>query len=242
MLISGLTGCGGNDNNQANMYRGSKAQMNYDEGGYSANNPYYGTGVGGKEYYQDNRFSEKNGRMNNARSNYNHDRKTEMVRGMTGNHRSGMVDENGILNRKTDHIQRGMNFKDSTMHKKGTKQSMNYHQDYDGKHVQSLTRDIEKMNGVKNARVMMHKNEVVIGYEEDGKQNDMDNKIHQHVMKSAGEGKHVMVTADKKMYSSMKKMDDRLRSGTAFKEIEHTFTDMMKDLGSAAKRPFEKSR
>lgn len=60
---------------------------------------------------------KKNGRMNNARAHYNHNR-TEMVRGMTGNHRSGMVDENGILNRKTDHIQRGMNFKNPTMHKK----------------------------------------------------------------------------------------------------------------------------
>lgn len=179
--------------------------------------------------------------MNNARAHYNHNR-TEMVRGMTGNHRSGMVDENGILNRKTDHIQRGMNFKNPTMHKKATKQSMNYHHDYDGKHVQTLTRDIESMDGIKSARVMMHDNDVVIGYETDGNHSDMDHKIRDHMKKTAGDGKHVMVTADKKMYSSMQKMDDRLRSGTAFKEIENTFSDMMKDLGNAAKRPFEKSR
>lgn len=250
VLIGGLTGCGQNQGSNANMYRGSDAQMGYDEGGYTANYPYHGNGAGGKEYYQDNRFSSKNGRMNNARANYEHNHKANHFRGMTGDHRSGMVDENGILNRKSEQGQRGMNFKKSSMNKKGGRNNSHatengqahYHRDYDGKHVQSLRSEIEEMDGVKGARVMMNGNDVVVGYEADGKNKDLDHKIKNHLSESAGNGKNVIVTSEHKMYSNMQKMDDRLRSGAAFQEVENTFSDMMKDLGNAAKRPFEKSR
>ncbi|WP_054711337.1 YhcN/YlaJ family sporulation lipoprotein [Bacillus sp. JCM 19041] len=241
VMMVGLTGCGQNQGSNANMYRGSDAQMGYDEGGYTANYPYYGTGAGGKEYYQDNRFSSKNGRMNNARANYEHSHKANQFRGMTGNHRSGMVDENGILNRRSEQGHRGMNFKKSSMNNHTKDRQAHYHRDYDGNQVQSMRSEIERWMALKGARVMMNGNDVVVGYEAEGQQNDLDHKIKNQLGESVDDGKNVIVTSERNMYSNMQKMDDRLRSGAAFKEVEDTFSDMMNDLGDAAKRPFEES-
>ncbi len=243
VITTGLTACNGGNQTQGNMYRGSEAQMGYDYGGndYNANYPYYGNGVGGKEYYQNNRFSQKNDRLNNPKAYYNQNRKMAHGRGITGNDRPGMVDENGVLNRKHDTISgRGMQFKRSSMHKKTTE--AHYHKEYDGKHISSLTSELKKMDGVQDPRVMVHDNDVVIGYKSKGNQHHVDRDMHKHVQRIMGEGKHVTVTTDRDAYSSMSKMDDRLRTGAAFKEVENTFQDMMKDLGRAAKRPFEKSR
>lgn len=249
IVATGLTACNGADQSQThgNMYRGSEAQMGYDNNGddYTANYPYYGNGVGGKEYYQNNRFSQKNDRMNNPKAHYNQNRKMSHGRGMTGNGRPGMVDENGMLNRTNDTMSgRGMQFKhsskQSSMQTKSTK--THYHKDYDGKHVGMLTTELEKIDGVKEPRVMVKDNDVVIGYQADGKPHDVESKMNRHVQKVMGKGKHVTITADHDMHESMSKMDDQLRTGSAFKEVESTFAAMMKDLGHAAKRPFEKNR
>jgi hypothetical protein len=122
-----------------------------------------------------------------------------------------------------------------------TQNRINYHKDYDGKTVQQMVDRIEDVDGVKEARVIAHNNDVVIGITAD---KDIDN-VKREVERSAkglADGKNVRVVTDNDAVGRIRTIDDRLRAGTAFEEVGATFTEMLRDLGRAAQRPFERSR
>ena len=61
-------------------------------------------------------------------------------------------------------------------------------------------------------------------------------------VKDLADGKQVHVVTDQDAVTRIRTLDDRLRGGTAFEEIGATFTEMVRDLGRAAGRPFERTR
>lgn len=54
--------------------------------------------------------------------------------------------------------------------------------------------------------------------------------------------KNVHVVTDSDIVDRVRTIDDDLRTGTAFGEVQDTFTDMLEDIGQAIQRPFERSR
>ncbi|WP_350006495.1 YhcN/YlaJ family sporulation lipoprotein [Shouchella clausii] len=265
VLLTGLAGCGTQDNNRAGMqpntYRNQEANLNGDNNFNNRNYPYYGPNAyntNDKTFFDDNRFSNKNQRMNRTNNQYNQGR-NGYVRGITGNNRPGMVDENGFLNRRADYGNRGMNFQRATTNKDGNRginaqrstnqdgnmrqgmetEEVRYHRNYDGDRVEEIREEVEKIDGVREARVIINRDDVVVGYEQDEKADDVKQHVENRVRKLAGKGKNVVVSTDNNIYKNMRKMDDKLRSGAAFDDVRDTFTDMMRDLGNAAKRPFQ---
>ncbi|MFC0561825.1 YhcN/YlaJ family sporulation lipoprotein [Halalkalibacter alkalisediminis] len=119
--------------------------------------------------------------------------------------------------------------------------TVNYHKDYDGQTVQRMVDRIEDVDGVDEARVIVHDNDVVIGITA---KDDIDNvkKEVERTAKGLADNKNVRVVTDNDAVGRIRTMDNRLRTGTAFEEIGATFTEMLGDLGRAAQRPFERSR
>lgn len=149
--------------------------------------------------------------------------------GITGGNREGMVDQRGVL--------RGQN---RTMKGQTT---ANYHRGYDGQTVQEIERSVENMDGVRDCRVVMHDDEVVVAVEAKDKQNQakLEEKVENNI-ENMVRGKNVHVVTDKDAMTRVRTMDDRLRGGAAFDEVGATFTEMVRDLGRAAGRPFERTR
>ncbi|WP_059102786.1 YhcN/YlaJ family sporulation lipoprotein [Shouchella shacheensis] len=177
-------------------------------------------------------------------------------RGVTGNNRPGMVDKNGIANRSENRDNRGgMNFNSNNVNRSdrdgnhGAERSdvagragMNYNRNYDGERVQQMTQEIEKIDGVEEARVLIHDEDISVGYQSENDNNDVQEKVEAKAKEIAGDDKHVRVSGDEDTFSYMREMDDSLRSGADFDEVESSYTEMMQDLGDAASRPFERSR
>jgi hypothetical protein len=122
-----------------------------------------------------------------------------------------------------------------------TQDTINYHKDYDGKTVQQLSRRVERIEGVDEARVIAHDDDVVIGITTSGDMDNVKNKVERTV-KGLADGKNVRVVTDSDAVGRIRTMDNELRTGTAFEEVGATFTEMLNDLGRAVQRPFERSR
>ncbi|ARK29203.1 YhcN/YlaJ family sporulation lipoprotein [Halalkalibacter krulwichiae] len=122
-----------------------------------------------------------------------------------------------------------------------TDNQINYHKDYDGKTVRRMVDRIEDVEGVREARVIVHNDDVVIGITANDDVNDVKKDVERKAKRLA-DGKNVRVVTDNDAVGRIRTMDNQLRAGTAFEEIGATFTDMLRDLGRAAGRPFERSR
>ncbi|KHF42010.1 YhcN/YlaJ family sporulation lipoprotein [Halalkalibacter okhensis] len=127
-----------------------------------------------------------------------------------------------------------------TQAKQGNR-AMNYHKDYDGKTVQRLTERVERVDGVDDARVIVHENDVVVGITANGDHDDVKKEVEKTV-NGLAKDKDVRVVTDSDAVGRIRNMDNQLRTGTAFDEVTATFTDMLGDLGQAVQRPFERSR
>ncbi|NEU31547.1 hypothetical protein GN156_12310 [bacterium LRH843] len=162
--------------------------------------------------------------------------------GMTGvdgySNRAGVTGVDGYRDGMHTRSYDGMGTR-STGHHAGT---MNYHRDYDGNTARHIADRVVKISGVKDARVIVHKNDVVVGVDADGGNLSHITKEVEHKVKGLAHGKKVHVVTDRDSVHRIRTMDDRLRTGTAFQEVGTTFTDMMRDIGSAAARPFERTR
>ncbi|WP_227937835.1 YhcN/YlaJ family sporulation lipoprotein [Alkalihalobacillus deserti] len=119
--------------------------------------------------------------------------------------------------------------------------TVNYHKDYDGQTAQRMVERIEKVEGVEEARVIVHEDDVVIGITANEDINNVKKEVEK-TAKGLAKDKEVRVTTDNDVVGRIRTMDDQLRTGTAFDEIGATFTSMLNDLGRAVQRPFERSR
>ncbi|MCM2676651.1 YhcN/YlaJ family sporulation lipoprotein [Alkalicoccobacillus plakortidis] len=270
LLSTGLLGaCGNTDDsgvNTQNMNRTNRTHMNSegpvtdmmtpDDGyaGMRGNN--YGTSYRGGTRGQNNSMNQglKMDGTSVKRSSYeNKNHMTGLSRGVTGNDRVGMIDENGMIYRGATRMETGNGKKlprDSRfgvesrdgMKKHGAQSQMNYADDYDGETVEKVRSHVAGMDGVKDARVMSYDNQVVIAVmHDDNHKGDLTQDIENGV-KDLTNGKDIRVLTDSEAFNRVQEADDKLRNGEAFDNVRDTVNDMMKDLGDAAKRPFEGMR
>ena len=164
--------------------------------------------------------------------------------GLVGD-RPGMVDNRGILRDRVtpghEAGQRGLGTQQHGMQGQQAR-GARYHQDYDGQTVQKIQQRVNEIDNVRDARVIVHDNTVVIGIEATGRDHAQVKKQVQQQVQKMAEGKQVHVVTDQDAVTRIRTMDDRLRGGTAFEEIGATFTEMVRDIGRAAGRPFERTR
>ncbi|WP_096201438.1 YhcN/YlaJ family sporulation lipoprotein [Bacillus sp. FJAT-45350] len=186
--------------------------------------------------------------------------------GLVGD-RPGMVDDRGILREQRgergtgvlggDRTRQGTNALTGNRGQKGAgtgaltgdrtqrgagTMTARYHSDYDGQTVQRIQQRVEGIDNVRDGRVIIHDNTVVVGVETTGRENQAVEKEVRKQVQGMADGRDVHVVTDQDAVTRIRTMDDRLRGGAAFEEIGATFTEMLGDLGRAAQRPFERSR
>ncbi|ADU29751.1 YhcN/YlaJ family sporulation lipoprotein [Evansella cellulosilytica] len=209
-------------------------------------------------------FGAQNNNTNSAyeaRINNRRDGATGFGRGITGNDRPGMVDENGVVNdrtreqRGTTGLNRGTNgtrgfnrgTNDGTLNhgkRNGTTtgqqtRTSDYFNGEDGRLATNMTDRLSGANGVNDAHVIVHGNDVLVGVDSDNDFND--NTVRDRIGNLSGD-RNVHVVTDRERVNDIRGLNDRLRAGEAFEEVGATFNEMLGDLGDAVQRPFERSR
>lgn len=111
----------------------------------------------------------------------------------------------------------------------------------DGRLSRRISQRLTGMNDLRDPRVIVRGNNVVIGTETDGDANRLQNNLRNDLSGLAG-NRDIHVVTDRDRVRNIRDMDDRIRAGEPFEEFADTFNDMLQDIGRAARRPFEQSR
>ncbi|WP_100406569.1 YhcN/YlaJ family sporulation lipoprotein [Bacillus solitudinis] len=168
------------------------------------------------------------GEMNLQRQGPRHQGQSMVNQGAGPNVRTGHTGTTGQTNQGTTGQQTNQG-------------ALNYHKDYDSRTAQRIVSRVQNMNGVEDARAIVHDDEIVIGIQADNDVEQVKQKVERKV-KSLVKDKEVHVVTDNDAVGRIRTMDNELRTGAAFDEIGSTFEQMLGDLGRAAQRPFERSR
>ncbi|MCK0471133.1 YhcN/YlaJ family sporulation lipoprotein [Halalkalibacter sp. APA_J-10(15)] len=219
------------------------------------------------------------------------------ARGITGNDRPGMVDEDGVLRERGGNrvgmqnrhqsnqrqgmgalnlnprhkqersravgmensatrgyrdalnnefgVETGVNRQDRQQTTRATEnnqgQKANYHRSYDSQTVEKINKELRGIKGLNDSRVIVHDDDIVVGVQAERNSDDVRDRVEDRVNDIA-DGKNVRVVSDSDAFGRIRTMDDELRGGAAFEEVGATFEDMLRDLGNAVQRPFERSR
>ncbi|UJW57329.1 YhcN/YlaJ family sporulation lipoprotein [Bacillus sp. A116_S68] len=186
-------------------------------------------------------------------------------RGITGNDRRGMVDDNGLLNgtmrgfnRTDNHVNRGTR---DQMHggtaiernqprgqqrgfgqgkEKGQQQA--YYDSDDGRLASRIENRVEGLDEVRDCDVVVNDNNVVIGVEPEGNDGEQVEDRVRSFVEDMDDNKQVHVVTERNGAEKIHDMENRLRDGEPFEEVGATFNAMLDDLGDAIQRPFERTR
>ncbi|MDR7073639.1 YhcN/YlaJ family sporulation lipoprotein [Fictibacillus barbaricus] len=123
-----------------------------------------------------------------------------------------------------------------------------YHEDYNGALAERIANKVNKIKGVDDAHVILEDNTVIVGVDtSDKKRDQLINKVSDTAKKIAPDH-NVKVTADKRMNARIKSVENDLRDGRAYSEVDTDVRGIMNDivatgsnLGNDIKRPFEKN-
>lgn len=189
--------------------------------------------------------------------------------GIVGNNRTGYVDDRGILRGQdtTDRAgigglgETGRTLQDSRngMGTDGVGQrgrlgvtgrtpggtrmnEFSYPTGYDGAMVQRITTRLADLENVRDSRVIVDEDRILIGVEANGQDTQ---RIEQDVRRTVGNmvgDKELIVVTERDQYNQVRTADDRLRGGEAFEEVGATINEMFQDFGRAIQRPFERTR
>lgn len=172
--------------------------------------------------------------------------------GIVGN-REGYVDNRGIL-RDRDTTgpagigglgQTGRTIEDNRtgMGTDGTgMRNFAYPTGYDGATVQRITTRLADVENVRDSRVIVQDDRILIGVDTNGKDTQ---RIEEDVRRTVGGmvgDREVVVVTERDQYNQVRTADDRLRGGEAFEEVGSTINQMFQDFGRAIQRPFERTR
>jgi YhcN/YlaJ family sporulation lipoprotein len=124
-----------------------------------------------------------------------------------------------------------------------------YHEDYNGALADRIANKVNKIKGVDDAHVILEDNTVIVGVDtSDQRREQLINKVSDTVKKIAPDH-DVKVTTDKRMNARIKSVENDLRDGRAYSEVDTDVRGIMNDivatgsnLGNDIKRPFEKNR
>ncbi|WP_017728637.1 YhcN/YlaJ family sporulation lipoprotein [Halalkalibacterium ligniniphilum] len=278
MIMGSLTACGTDNQNQDNNM-GTTALESEDMGRENGETRYRGQGPVTDMMTRDDRgYTSMNRGMRsrmdglfdrNQRDGFGtmgdgyrtQQRAADIDRsGITGDDRPGMVDDNGVVNRRDrqDRINplsndrsmtrqslkkqryQGEGMRNQQKQSKMQSQSAHYKKN-DGQAAQKIANRVEKLDNVKDSRVIIHNNDVVVGVEATGDVDKVERQVSREVKKMA-KGKNVHVVTDADIYGQIRTIDDELQEGAAFEEVEDVFTDMLNDIGRAVQRPFERAQ
>ncbi len=124
-----------------------------------------------------------------------------------------------------------------------------YHEDYDGKLAERIANKVNDIRGVDDAHVILEDNNVIVGVDTDeNKKEELTKKVRETTAKLAP-NRDVKVVSDQKMVNRIENVDNNLRDGRAYTEVEsdvrgisNDIVNAGSDLGNAIKRPFENNR
>lgn len=165
--------------------------------------------------------------------------------GIVGN-RAGYVDDRGILRRRgttgRDGIGRlGQTDRTQQGNRTGDRQFA-YPAGYDGATVQRITTRLADVENVRDSRVIVHEDRILIGVDTNGQDTQrIEQDVRRKVGNMAGD-KEVVVVTERDQYNQVLTADDRLRGGEAIEEVGATINEMFTDFGRAIQRPFERTR
>jgi len=111
---------------------------------------------------------------------------------------------------------------------------------------QQIQNQVEGLDGVEDARVIVSGDDVLIGIETVGTENaeKLENRIEKQVknmLESDNKGKNVYVTTDKEHIGNIAQVDNDIRNGVGLDEVGDTISAMIEDLSDAAQQPFQDS-
>ncbi|MFC7371230.1 YhcN/YlaJ family sporulation lipoprotein [Fictibacillus iocasae] len=124
-----------------------------------------------------------------------------------------------------------------------------YDADYDGRLAERIQKKVNDMNNVDDAHVILDDNNVIVGIDTSERDKKaMDRKVEEKIQAMVP-GRDVQVTTDDSIFGRIENVDNDLRDGMDYTEVEGDVKGIMSDigragsdLGNAIKRPFENNR
>ncbi|OOE13755.1 YhcN/YlaJ family sporulation lipoprotein [Fictibacillus arsenicus] len=124
-----------------------------------------------------------------------------------------------------------------------------YHEDYDGALAERIANKVNDIRGVDDAHVILEDNNVIVGVDtKENKKEELTKKVRETTAKMTPD-RDVKVVSDQKIVDRIENVDNDLRDGRAYTEVETDVRGIMGDivdagsnLGNAIKRPFENNR
>ncbi|MDQ0252723.1 hypothetical protein J2S74_000095 [Evansella vedderi] len=233
LLLAGVTGCGNNDPADvgANNFRGPETEQGavgqtrpfggavIDQSRETRTGMFYGqradqTGQGGNGALSGQGI-DQNGRGGNG------------AFGTQGLGRSGQGQSGRNLGNRTGNNQ--------------DQSRMNYHADYDGQTVQRLVDRIESIDGVEEARALIHGDDVIVAVTTEENNVDIRDEI-ERTASGLANGNNVIVVTDKETIRRIRSMDNQLRGGTPFDQIGTGFSEIMNDLNRETRNATDRNR
>lgn len=124
-----------------------------------------------------------------------------------------------------------------------------YHEDYDGALAERIANKVNDIRGIDDAHVILEDNNVIVGVDtKENKREELTKKVRETTAKMAPD-RDVKVVSNQKTVDRIEDVDNDLRDGRAYTEVETDVRGIMNDivdagsnLGNAIKRPFENNR
>ncbi|MBY6035335.1 YhcN/YlaJ family sporulation lipoprotein [Fictibacillus nanhaiensis] len=146
-------------------------------------------------------------------------------------------------------LDRGIGFISDMADRDTKDHTSTYHEDYDGALAERIAEKVNNIRGVDDAHVILEDNNVIVGIDTDGKKKEeLTDKIRETTAKMVPD-REVKVVSDQRMVDRIQNVDNDLRDGRAYTEVEtdvrgimNDIVDAGSDLGNAIKRPFENNR
>lgn len=112
---------------------------------------------------------------------------------------------------------------------------------YDGELADRLEDRIRKIDNVKDARVIITDESVLVGIDSQGERHpNVERDVRNTVKKMTN--KDVRVATDSDMFNRIGAIGNDLRNGNAFQEVESDVNNILEDLGDVVQRPFQNNK
>jgi YhcN/YlaJ family sporulation lipoprotein len=146
-------------------------------------------------------------------------------------------------------LDRGKGFISDMTDRNTTDHPSTYHEDYDGALADRIAKKVNKIHGVDDAHVILEDNNVIVGADISDKDKGKLTKKISDASKKIAPDRDVHVATDRKTAARIKSVENDLRDGRPYSEVESDVKAIMNDivaagsnLGNAMKHPFEKNR
>lgn len=117
-----------------------------------------------------------------------------------------------------------------------------YYNRGDGEVAQKVKNQVEKMDNVDDARVLVTDNNVLVAVDtNDRNDKEMKENITQKVRNMA-DGRNIQVLTDEGAFTRIRNIDNDIQNGVDRDVIDTDVNELLDDLGDAVQRPFNNNR